>query len=186
MRNSLEEAAQLLISCFRAGGKLLLCGNGGSAADCAHISGELCKGFLLPRRLPQLLQDAVGEPFAQHLQQGLPAIDLTANTAVMTAIINDIDGQDIFAQQVLAYGRPGDVLLGLSTSGNAENVRRAMLVANALKLHTVVTTGRGGGKLAELAELLLDVDEKQTHLVQEAQIRIYHALCAMVEKAMFG
>ena len=186
MRNSVEEASQLLTSCFRAGGKLLLCGNGGSAADCAHIAGELCKGFLLTRRLPQPLQDAIGESFAQHLQQGLPAIDLTANTAVMTAIINDIDGQDVFAQQVLAYGRPGDVLLGMSTSGNAENVRRAMLVASALKLRTIAMTGRGGGKLGELAELLLDVDDKQTHLVQETQLGLYHRLCAMVEEAMFG
>jgi len=186
MRNTVEEAAQLLTSCFRVGGKLLLCGNGGSAADCAHIAGELCKGFLLSRRLPQPLLEAIGEPFAEHLQQGLPAIDLTANTAVMTAIINDIDGQDVFAQQVLAYGRPGDVLMGLSTSGNAENVRRALLVAKVLNMRTVAMTGRGGGKLVELAELLLDVDDKPTHLVQEAQIRLYHQLCAMVEEAMFG
>jgi len=186
MRNTVEEAARLLTACFRAGGKLLLCGNGGSAADCAHIAGELCKGFLLARKLPQPLQEVIGEPFAEHLQQGLPAIDLTANTAVMTAIINDIDGQDVFAQQVLAYGRPGDVLMGLSTSGNAENVRRALLVASALHLHTIAMTGRGGGKLAELAELLLDVDDKPTHLVQEAQIRLYHQLCALVEEAMFG
>lgn len=186
MRNSVEEAARLLISCFQAGGKLLLCGNGGSAADCAHIAGELCKGFLLKRGLPQPLQDAIGEPFAQNLQQGLPAIDLTANTAVMTATINDIGGQDVFAQQVLAFGLPGDVLLGFSTSGNAENVRRAMLVANALRLRTIAMTGKGGGKLGELAGLLVDVEEEQTHLVQEAQIRLYHQLCAMVEEAMFG
>lgn len=186
MKNNIQQAAQLIIDCFLSGGKLLLCGNGGSAADCAHIAGELCKGFLKARSLPQETQVAIGEPFAQNLQLGLPAIDLCANSALICAIINDISGQDVFAQQVLAYGRPGDVLLGLSTSGNAENIRRAMLTARALKLETIAMTGRGGGKLAGLASLLLDADESETYLVQEKQLSLYHQLCILVEEAMFA
>ena len=186
MRNTVEQAAQLLVERFQNGGKLLLCGNGGSAADSAHIAGELCKGFLLARAPGQAFVDAVGEPWAARLQQGLPAIDLTAPGALMTAIINDIGGEDVFAQQVMAFGRPGDMLLGLSTSGNAENVRRALLVAKARGLKTMAMTGRGGGKLADIADVLLDVDDIETYLVQEQHIKMYHQLCLLVEKEIFG
>ena len=131
MRNTVEEAVAQLTECFLTGGKLLLCGNGGSASDCAHIAGEFGKSFLLRRQPGLALTAAVGEAWASNLQEGLPAIDLTSHTSLMTAIANDIGGEFIFAQQVMAFGRKGDVLMGLSTSGNAENVRRAMLVARA-------------------------------------------------------
>ncbi len=186
MRNTVEEAAEALCACFRAGGKLLLCGNGGSAADCAHIAGELCKGFLLRRAPGEGFASAVGEPWAAELQLGLPAVDLTANSALLCAIVNDIGGECVFAQQVLAYGRAGDTLLCLSTSGNAENVRRAALTAKALGLRTVALTGAGGGRLASLCDLLLDADGKETAAVQETQIRLYHRLCALVERELFG
>ena len=186
MRNTVEQAALLLVDCFQQGGKLLLCGNGGSAADCAHIAGELCKGFVSQRPATRDFLDKVGEDWAKHLQQALPAIDLTANSALLTAIINDISGQDVFAQQVMAFGRPGDMLLGLSTSGNAENVRRALLVAKARGLKTMAMTGRGGGKLADIADVLLDVDDIETYLVQEQHIKMYHQLCLLVEKEIFG
>ena len=186
MRNTVEQAAQLLVERFQNGGKLLLCGNGGSAADSAHIAGELCKGFLLARAPGQAFVDAVGEPWAARLQQGLPAIDLTAPGALMTAIVNDIGGEDIFAQQVMAYGKPGDVLMGLSTSGNAENVRRAMLVARARGLSTIAMTGESGGKLADIADLLLNVQQQSTHLVQQQHMEIYHQLCILVEEVLFG
>ena len=186
MRNTVEQAAEMLINCFNGGNKLLLCGNGGSAADSAHISGELCKGFLRRRDPGQAFVDRVGESWAAILQQGLPAIDLGSNAILMTAIINDISGEDVFAQQVMAYGSSGDVLLGLSTSGNAENVRRAMLVAKAKKMHTIAMTGAGGGRLAALSTLLLDADAEETYLVQEQHISLYHQLCIMIEDRIFG
>lgn len=186
MRNSVEQAADMLVACFRNGSKLLLCGNGGSAADSAHISGELCKGFLRKRPPGRAFVDSVGESWAASLHQGLPAIDLGANGILMTAVINDISGEDIFSQQVMAYGRAGDVLLGLSTSGNAENVRRALMVAKAKGMHTIAMTGAGGGRLAAISTLLLDVEETETYLVQEQHIRLYHQLCIMIEDRMFG
>ncbi len=185
MHKAVERAADLLIACFQKGGSLLLCGNGGSAADCAHIAGELCKGFLLPRRPEQAFTEAVGEPWAARLQQGLRAIDLTANTALITAIINDIGGEDIFAQQVMAFGRPGDILLGISTSGNAENVRRAMLAARARGLATIAMTGAGGGRLAQVCDLLVESAQRETRSVQEEQIGQYHSLCMLIEEALF-
>ena len=186
MQDSVKQAADMLVTAFQQGGKLLLCGNGGSAADCGHIAGELCKGFLLPRLPEKDFVDKVGEPWAQGLQCGLPAIDLTAQTALMTAIINDISGQDVFSQQVMAFGRPGDVLLGISTSGNAENVRRAMVTARALGLRTIAFTGRGGGALAAVSDLLMAVEATSTRAVQEQQIGLYHDLCQLVEQALFG
>ena len=186
MTNTVEQAADMLVKCFRDGNKLLLCGNGGSAADSAHISGELCKGFLRKRAPGPKFVESVGESWAASLHQGLPAIDLCANAILMTAIINDIGGEDIFSQQVMAYGSPGDVLLGLSTSGNAENVRRAFMVAKAKKMNTIAMTGLGGGKLAAISTLLMDVDDVETYLVQEKHIRLYHKLCIMIENRIFG
>jgi D-sedoheptulose 7-phosphate isomerase len=186
MNNTVEQVADLLIECFKSGNKLLLCGNGGSAADCAHIAGELCKGFLLKRKLDEELLNNIGEDWARNLQQGLPAIDLTANTALITAIVNDIGAYDIFAQQLLSYGKSGDVLICISTSGNAENVIRAAKVAKALNIKVIGLTGASGGKLKELCDLLLNVDETETYLVQEKHIKLYHRFCILVEEAIFG
>lgn len=182
----IERAVGLIVDSFRHGGKLLLCGNGGSAADCAHIVGELAKGFLSRRPLEAELRARIGEKWADGLQQGLPAIDLTANCALIAAITNDIDGVSAYAQQVLAYGRPGDVLLGISTSGNAENVCRALITGRALGLATMGMTGAGGGRMAGLCDLLLDVEATQTHLVQERHLPLYHRLCMDIERKMFG
>jgi D-sedoheptulose 7-phosphate isomerase len=182
----LESACDTLIRIFKSGGKLLLCGNGGSAADCAHITGELCKGFLRIRPLAAELKARVGEPWADRLQGGLPAMDLTANCGLITAINNDIGGEMIFAQQVSAYGAPGDALLGISTSGNSENIRRAMVTARAMGLYTIAMTGRTGGKLANLCDLLLNVDADETFRVQEKQLPLYHTLCARVEAALYA
>ncbi|MGI6214492.1 MAG: D-sedoheptulose-7-phosphate isomerase [Christensenellales bacterium] len=185
MNNTVEQAAKLLINCFQKGNKLMLCGNGGSAADCAHISGELCKGFLLKRKLSDDLIKKIDTEWAEELQQGLPAINLTANTALITAIINDIGAYDIFAQQVLALGKSGDVLMCISTSGNAENVLRASKVAKALNIKTIGLTGKSGGKLKDTCDLLLNVDATETYLIQEQHIKIYHRLCILIEEAMF-
>lgn len=180
-----EAAAEAeLITCFENGGKLLLCGNGGSSADCAHIAGELLKGFLKKRPVPAVLAAAV--PGAGALQCGLPAIDLTAQTAAMTAILNDLGAEAVFAQQVLAYGRPGDVLLGISTSGSAADVLLAARVAKAQGLRVLALTGRSGGALAGLADVLLNVGADSTPRVQELHLPLYHALCAAVEAHFFA
>ena len=184
--NQVQLAANMIIHCFENGGKLLLCGNGGSAADCAHIAGELCKGFLKKRPLPDQMKNAIGEPFANTLQQALPAIDLTAQSALMTAVINDIDGDSVFAQQVMAFGKPGDVLLGISTSGNAENVRRALLTAHALGLQTIGMTGKTGGKMPPLCDALLLSAETETYKIQEEHIKMYHELCILIERHFFA
>lgn len=185
MRNTLREAVDALIGCYENGGKLLLCGNGGSAADSAHILGELVKGFMKKRPLSPELIEKIGAPWAEKLQMGLPAIDLTASNALIAAVANDQGGELPYAQQVLACARPGDVLIGISTSGNAENVCRAMIVARALGVYTIALTGEGGGKMAALCDLLLDVDERETYKVQEKHLPLYHRLCAEVEAHFF-
>lgn len=177
----------VLCECFHNGGKLLLCGNGGSAADCEHIVGELMKGFLLKRHVSEEL---AGDPSlggtGRLLQGALPAISLTGQPALSGAIQNDIDAKMVFAQQVYGYGKPGDVLLGISTSGNAENVLQAARVGRAMGLHTVALTGENGGKLAPLCENAIKVPAKETYRIQEYHLPVYHTLCAMVEAAFFG
>lgn len=192
LREPIRQACRQLAAAYRAGGKLLLCGNGGSCADCDHIAGELLKGFLLRRPLPEALQrdltaryGAPGAQLAQNLQGGLPAISLAAHTAALTAFANDVDARYVYAQQVLAFGRRGDVLLGISTSGNAANVTAAAAVGRALGLTVIALTGNGGGRLAELADVAICVPECQTFLVQEQHIRVYHLLCAAVEQELF-
>ena len=184
-REAYDAAFAAIRDCFRAGGKLLLCGNGGSAADCAHIAGELVKGFLKKRPLSEALQSAIGADWAGWLQQGLPAIDLTANAAVATATLNDIDGESVFAQQVTAFGKPGDVIIGISTSGNSENVCRALQTARAMGLTTVGMTGADGGRMRALSDFLLNVPAKETYRVQELHLPLYHELCARVERFFF-
>ncbi|NLB38166.1 MAG: SIS domain-containing protein [Clostridiales bacterium] len=178
-------ALDTLVGAFATGHKLLLCGNGGSAADCAHILGELVKSFVKPRPPRADLVDAIGEPWAAHLQRGLPAIDLTCNNALIAAVINDIDGHSVYAQQVMAYGKPGDVILGISTSGNAENVRRALKTARAMGLKTIGLTGETGGKIRELCDILLNVDATETAQVQQLHLELYHKLCRDIEDALF-
>lgn len=178
----LNRACEMLIECFENGGKVLLCGNGGSAADCAHITGELVKGFLKKRPIGEKLETAAG---GAPLQLGLPAIDLTAQGAVIAAIVNDLGGECVYAQQVLAYGKPGDVIIGISTSGNAQNVLLAMKVAGELGMKRIALTGKGGGRMAQECELLVDVEETETYRVQEEHLKLYHQLCARVEGHFF-
>lgn len=185
MHENLELAVETLTRCFRSGGKLLLCGNGGSSADCAHILGEFVKAFVKRRSLNARLKAAIGESWADSLQQGLPVIDLTANCALIAAVANDQDASLAYAQQVTAYGACGDVLIGISTSGNAENVRRAVVTARAKGVYTIGLTGRDGGKLREACDLLLNVDETETYRVQEKHLQLYHQLCLRVEAALF-
>lgn len=186
MHANLKKAVDVITSCYENGNKLLVCGNGGSGADCAHILGEFVKGFMSKRPLKPELIEKIGEDWASKLQYGLPCIDLTANNALIGAVANDQDGLLPYAQQVMAYARPGDVLIGISTSGNSENVRRAMLTAKALGAVCIAMTGESGGKLKDVADILLNVDESETYKIQEKHLPLYHQICMQVEENIFG
>lgn len=184
-------AFALLEEGFRLGGKLLVCGNGGSAADCEHIVGELMKGFLLPRRIDPIQPDEdisseEAEAFNTLLQRALPAIALTGHTALSTAFANDVQPVMGFAQQVLGYGRHGDMLLAISTSGNSENVIRACQMARRLGMKVIALTGQSGGRLKKLAHACVCVPESATAFIQELHLPVYHALCSALEAAFFG
>lgn len=182
MDNILQKAAQMLIGCYESGGKILVCGNGGSSADSGHIVGELVKGFCKKRPLSADLQQEIG---TDKLQMGLAAIDLTAQSAIISAVSNDLGGELVYAQQVMAYAREGDVLIGISTSGNAQNVLFAMKAAKALGMRTIAMTGKGGGEIAKIADIWAPADETETYRVQEEHIKFYHQLCLMVENHFF-
>lgn len=192
LEGAIRTCVELLSDCFAGGGQLLVCGNGGSCADADHIVGELVKAFKLPRPLGEPLkaalqeQDSQGKVLAGHLQGGLPAINLGAHTALMTAVVNDLGGEYIYAQQVAAYGREGDTLLGISTSGNAEDVLYAGQVAKAKGMKTIGLTGQTGGKMAGRFDLLLCADSAVTEEIQDLHSAIYHAVCAAVEYELWG
>jgi len=188
-----SSASKQLISCFKAGGKLLTCGNGGSAADCEHIVGELMKAFLLPRSLEIEKQRQIREAYPKeaelmisNLQRAVPAISLVSQTALMTTFVNDVSSQMLFAQQVLSYGCPGDVLLAISTSGNSDNVLHAARIARIQDVQVITLTGRDGGSLKELSDIAICVPADATYQVQELHLPIYHCLCACVENELFG
>ena len=192
LRAGVLQTIELLAGVYRSGGKLLLCGNGGSAADCDHIAGELLKGFLLRRPVSAGFAGAMqasfgtqGAAVAAKLQQGLPAISLVAHGAALSAFANDVDPTLVYAQQVLAYGKPGDVLLGISTSGNAENVVAAVMCAKAQGLTAIGLTGRSGGRLAELADFALVSPQTETYRIQEDHLALYHLICGAVEYELF-
>jgi D-sedoheptulose 7-phosphate isomerase len=189
----ISAAFSVLEMTYRNGGKLLICGNGGSAADCEHIVGELMKAFTLPRRIPQTTQQklidffgAEGQKLAANLQGALSAISLISHTALMTAYMNDVEPDMVFAQQVYGYGKPGDVLLGISTSGNSQNVIYALQVARIMGLKTIGLTGKSGGKMRDLCETIICVPAETTVAIQERHLPIYHALCTMLEEAFFS
>jgi D-sedoheptulose 7-phosphate isomerase len=192
-RGDLEGAYQLLKACFLGGGKLLACGNGGSAADSEHIVGELMKGFLQRRPLPDDLRRRLataypeeGNYLADHLQGALPAISLVNQVALNTAFANDVAPEMVFSQQVYGYGRPGDILLGISTSGNALNVLQAVQVARVLGLTTLGLSGADGGKLRALCDITIRVPWTATADIQERHLPVIHALCAKLENEFFG
>lgn len=187
----IESAFAILSDSYRQGYKVLVCGNGGSAADSEHIVGELMKGFRLHRPLPASLREKLdrefqGENLADYLQEALPAISLTSQSALMTAFNNDVSPDTVFAQQVLGYGKSGDVLIGITTSGNSRNVVNAVKVANVLGLKTIGVTGAGGGILTKLCDVTITVPERETYRIQELHLPVYHALCAAVENEQFG
>ncbi len=190
LKNSIPEmikAYEDILSCYDHGGKLLLCGNGGSASDCEHIAGELLKGFTLKRKLPRAMRDkfikqGADETFADNLQGALPAISLVNQTAFSTAFLNDVNPWFVFAQQVYGLGKEGDVLLGISTSGNSKNIINAAIVAKQKKMRVIVLTGKDGGKLAAVSDIAIRVPAGETYRVQEYHLPVYHALCEMIER----
>lgn len=192
-RRDIEAAFGLIEKAFASGGTLLVCGNGGSAADAAHIVGELMKGFLSKRRLPEDLRarlaeadPALGPPLASALQGALPAINLAECMSLSTAFANDVSAEFAFAQAVIGYSGRGGACLGLSTSGNARNVLAALAAARATGLATVGMTGRGGGGMKDRCDVLIRVPADRTPEVQELHQPVYHCLCAMLEARFFA
>lgn len=186
--NDIYKAFELMKKSFATGGKLMIAGNGGSASDADHIVGELMKGFRLSRKVDGEfakrlidIDSEKGVELADKLQWALPALALTNHTSLNTAFSNDVDGSMCFAQQVNGYGNEEDVLLAISTSGNSQNILYAAVTAKAKGMKVVGLTGRGGGRLQELADVVIAVDETETYKVQELHLPIYHCLCLVLE-----
>lgn len=192
-RQSIVEAYLIMQECYEQGGKLLVAGNGGSAADSEHIVGELMKSFKLPRPVSAefakklIAVDSVrGEYLSKKLEQGLIAIPLVTHEALFTAYLNDVDGIGVYAQQLFGFGRSGDVFLGISTSGNSQNVMAATVVAQALGIKVIGLTGKDGGELKKVADVSVVVPENETYMIQELHLPIYHCWCIMLEDYFFG
>ena len=189
----LTQAFFIMRNAYKQNGKLLIAGNGGSAADAEHISGELMKRFRLPRPLNPEFVEALkavdierGSDLAEKLEQALTAIPLVTHEALSTAYLNDVDGKCVFAQQLLGYGKKGDVFLGISTSGNSDNILNAAVVAKAMGIKVIGLTGLTGGKIIDLADVTVRVPESETYRVQELHLPIYHCWCMMLEQEFFG
>lgn len=192
-KNEILEAYYLMRDCYLHGGKLLVAGNGGSAADSEHIAGELMKRFKLARPISAELAEKMkridvkrGGNLAKNLEQPLMAIPLVAHEALTTAYVNDVDGAGIFAQQLLGYGKEGDVFLGISTSGESKNILNATVVARALKIKVIGLTGQEGGELAKVSDVAVKVPETETYKIQELHLPVYHCWCMMLEEFFFG
>jgi D-sedoheptulose 7-phosphate isomerase len=182
----IERAFALLRDCYAGGGKVLVCGNGGSAADAEHWAGELLKGFVTERPLPSEVRQRLSPKLAEGLQGALPTIPLTGFLSLRTAFANDVDPELVFAQLVWGLGRPGDALVALSTSGGSANVCAAVEAASARQMATVALTGQDGGRLGELADVCVRAPARETHLVQECHVPIYHCLSLMLEDEFFA
>jgi len=192
-REEMAAAYAILEECYASDHKLLIAGNGGSAADAEHIAGELMKRFRVPRPCPGDFAERLiavdperGPALARNLERSLMAIPLVAHEALTTAYINDVDGLGVFAQQLYGFGRPGDVFLGISTSGSSRNILSATVVARAVGIKVIGLTGEGGGELAKVADVTIRVPETETYKIQELHLPVYHALCLMLEDHFFG
>lgn len=191
--DDIAAAYQIIEESYKSGGKLLVAGNGGSAADAEHIVGELMKGFKLPRK-PQpdfadkLIKEnaELGAVLAENLQGALPAIALDGHLALSTAYMNDCEPLLCFAQQVNGYGKAGDVFLGISTSGNSKNVLYAATTAHAKGMKVIGLTGAKNSKLAQMSDVCIKVPQTETYMIQELHLPVYHCLCLMLEEEFFG
>ncbi len=189
----LSSALRILITAFETGNKLLVCGNGGSAADAEHIVAELMKGFLKPRRISksdsaslEKNAGALGAEIADKLQSALPAISLVSQTSLISAVANDTSAEMVFAQQVYGLGQPGDVLLAITTSGNSRNVINAVAVAKTFGLKSIALTGRSGGAVAPMADVAIRVPADRVADIQELHLPVYHWLCIATEDKFFA
>ena len=180
--NDIEKALKLIVETYKQNGKVLVCGNGGSAADSEHIVGELMKGFLCKRKVND---DRLSTELKENLQGALPAISLCSQTAFMTAFNNDLDPDYVFAQQVYGLGKENDLLIAISTSGNSKNVLKAVEVANCIGVKTLALTGCNGGKIKEMATVTITAPSSETYKIQEYHLPIYHYLCGKVEEEFF-
>ena len=192
-KEDIRKAYELLEVAYNAGRKLLVCGNGGSASDSEHIVGELMKEFKLKRKVYgdqatalKGIDPELGQVLADNLQGALPAICLTGHSSLTTAFMNDANADLVFAQQVNGYGKPGDVFLGISTSGNSKNVLYAAVNAKAKGLKVVGLTGAKESKLMKYADVCIRVPETETYKIQEYHLPVYHCLCLMLEEKFFG
>lgn len=193
VRQEIIDAYLLMEESYENGGKLLIAGNGGSAADSEHIAGELMKRFKILRPVSKEYAEKLkevdprrGAELSQNLECSLMAIPLVAHEALTTAYINDVDGLGVFAQQLFGYGRKGDVFLGISTSGNSKNIMNATVVARASDIKVVGLTGAKGGELAKVADVAVKAPETETYMIQELHLPIYHCWCLMLEDHFFG
>ncbi|MCM1334434.1 MAG: SIS domain-containing protein [Bacteroides sp.] len=192
-RREIIDAYLILEECFLSGGKLLIAGNGGSAADSEHMVGELMKGFKLPRKIdPDFseklisIDGVLGKSLSEHLQGALPAIALDGHCALTTAYMNDCDPLLCFAQQVNGYGKEGDIFLGISTSGNSKNILYAAITARAKGMKVIGLTGDKESKLSEISDVCVKVPQNETYMIQELHLPIYHCLCLMLEERFFS
>lgn len=191
-KNDIAAAYLLLEESYENGGKLLVAGNGGSAADAEHIVGELMKGFKLPRKpeadfAEKLVEEnqELGSVLAENLQGALPAIALDGHPALSTAYMNDCEPLLCFAQQVNGYGKSGDVFLGISTSGNSKNVLFAATTAHAKGMKVIGLTGAKDSKLKDMSDVCIKAPQTETYMIQELHLPIYHCLCLMLEDKFF-
>ncbi len=191
-RADIIKAFDIIRDCYKNKGKLLICGNGGSASDSEHIVGELMKGFVLKRPVNTSQRKVLEKAFpddagylANNLQGALPAISLVSQCAITSAFINDVAPDMVYAQQVYGYINKGDVILGLSTSGNSENIINAIKVGKAFGAKIISMTGRDGGQLKDICDVSLISPAQETYRIQEYHLMMYHALCAMIEAAFF-
>ena len=182
IKNEIERAIAICIDCYRSGGKILVAGNGGSAADAEHIVGELMKSF---RFMRSVTDGRIPKRLADKLQGALPALCLSGGVSLPTAFSNDADGEYTVAQTLYGLGKPGDVFIAISTSGNAKNLCHAAELAKCLGIRTIALTGKMGGQLSSLCDLTLHAPSCETYRVQEYHLPIYHHICMRIEEAMF-
>lgn len=191
-QQNIEASFEIIRTCYQKGFGLYVCGNGGSAADAQHIVGEMMKSFVRKRRLPDQLTASLRDRFPQdadyliqNLQGALPAYSLTEHTSLSTAFANDVCADTVFAQQVIGYMKQGDVLWGITTSGNSHNVVNAFKVARSMDIETIALTGAEGGRIKSISSVTIAVPETETYKVQELHLPVYHTLCLMLENEFF-
>ena len=188
----IQKAFALIKETYKTGGKLLLCGNGGSSADSEHIVGELMKSFMKTRKIPDEIRAKIKksakhwEYISQNLQGALPAISLVSQSSIISAFSNDVAADIVFAQQVYGYAKPNDCFIGISTSGNAKNILYAAETAKAMDMKTIALTGISGGELKGVCDVTIKAPSSVTPEIQEYHLPIYHTLCMMIEQEFFG